>query len=80
MGLELLWRGAGFERELHAVGGDLPAFYRRVRELAKMPQKARDDLVCQLGAGSQREAGSQRGAGGSETTKTTVVSLLPAPR
>jgi predicted aminopeptidase len=36
----------GFERELRAVNGDLPAFYRRVRELAKMPQKARDALVC----------------------------------
>jgi predicted aminopeptidase len=36
----------GFERELRAVGGDLPAFYRRVRQLSKMPQKARDDLVC----------------------------------
>ncbi len=36
----------GFERELRAVGGNLPAFYRRVHELAKMPQKARDRLVC----------------------------------
>jgi predicted aminopeptidase len=36
----------GFERELRAVGGDLPAFYRRVRQLAKMPQKARDTLIC----------------------------------
>jgi predicted aminopeptidase len=36
----------GFERELRAVKGDLPAFYRRVRELAKTPQKARDALVC----------------------------------
>jgi predicted aminopeptidase len=36
----------GFERELRAVGGDLPAFYRRVREIAKMPQQARDALVC----------------------------------
>jgi predicted aminopeptidase len=36
----------GFQRELAAVGGDLPAFYRRVRELAKMPQTERDALVC----------------------------------
>jgi predicted aminopeptidase len=36
----------GFERELRAVNGDLPAFYRRVRQLAKMPQQARDALVC----------------------------------
>jgi predicted aminopeptidase len=36
----------GFERELAAVGGDLPAFYRRARQLAKMPQKARDELIC----------------------------------
>ena len=36
----------GFERELAAVHGDLPAFYRRVRELAKLPQKERDELVC----------------------------------
>ncbi len=36
----------GFERELRAVNGDLPAFYRRVREMAKMPQKARDELIC----------------------------------
>ena len=36
----------GFERELRAVGGDLPAFYRRVRELAKLPQAQRDMLVC----------------------------------
>ena len=36
----------GFERELSAVGGVLPAFYRRARQLAKMPQKARDELIC----------------------------------
>lgn len=36
----------GFERELKAVGGDLPAFYRRVRELAKLDQERRDRLVC----------------------------------
>jgi predicted aminopeptidase len=36
----------GFERELAAVHGDLPAFYRRVRELGKMPRPARDALVC----------------------------------
>jgi predicted aminopeptidase len=36
----------GFQRELAAVGGDLPAFYRRVRELAKLDQKERDLLVC----------------------------------
>ena len=36
----------GFERELRAVDGDLPAFYRRVRELAKLAQKRRDILLC----------------------------------
>jgi len=36
----------GFERELQAVGGNLPAFYRRVRELAKLDQPRRDLLVC----------------------------------
>jgi predicted aminopeptidase len=36
----------GFERELQAVGGNLPDFYRRVRELAKMDQPRRDLLVC----------------------------------
>ena len=40
----------GFERELAAVNGDLPAFYRRVKDLAKLDQKARDALVC--GSGS----------------------------
>jgi predicted aminopeptidase len=36
----------GFERELKAVGGNLPAFYRRVRVLAKLGQARRDSLVC----------------------------------
>jgi predicted aminopeptidase len=36
----------GFERELKAVGGDLPAFYRRVRALAKLDQSRRDTLIC----------------------------------
>ncbi len=36
----------GFERQLKAVGGSLPAFYRRVRELAKLDQSQRDMLVC----------------------------------
>ena len=36
----------GFRRELAAVGGDLDAFYRRVRELAKLDQEKRDALVC----------------------------------
>jgi predicted aminopeptidase len=36
----------GFRRELAAVGGDLDAFYRRVRELARLDQKSRDALVC----------------------------------
>jgi predicted aminopeptidase len=36
----------GFERELKAVGGNLPAFYRRVRQLAKLDQRQRDALVC----------------------------------
>jgi predicted aminopeptidase len=36
----------GFERELKAVGGNLPAFYTRVRELAKLDRHRRDLLVC----------------------------------
>jgi predicted aminopeptidase len=36
----------GFERELKAAGGSLPAFYRRVRALAKLDQPQRDLLVC----------------------------------
>jgi predicted aminopeptidase len=40
----------GFERELAAVGGDLTAFYRRVRALAKLQQQARDAAVCDGGA------------------------------
>jgi predicted aminopeptidase len=36
----------GFQRELEAVGGDLTAFYSRVRELAKLDQATRDAAVC----------------------------------
>jgi predicted aminopeptidase len=36
----------GFERELQAVGGDLTAFYARVREIAKLDQAKRDATVC----------------------------------
>ena len=36
----------GFQRELATVGGNLPAFYARVRQLAKMDRKQRDELVC----------------------------------
>jgi predicted aminopeptidase len=36
----------GFERELKAVDGDLPAFYRRVHQIAKLGQQQRDALVC----------------------------------
>jgi predicted aminopeptidase len=36
----------GFERELKAAGGNLSAFYRRVRELAKLDQPQRHLLVC----------------------------------
>jgi predicted aminopeptidase len=36
----------GFKRELKAVNGDLPAFYRRVGELAKLDQEKRDAIVC----------------------------------
>jgi predicted aminopeptidase len=36
----------GFKRELDAVGGSLPAFYQRVRELAKLDQQKRDALMC----------------------------------
>jgi len=36
----------GFQRELEAAGGDLPAFYARVRGLAKLDQEKRDAIVC----------------------------------
>ncbi len=36
----------GFERELAAVGGNLQAFYRRVRELRRLDQDRRDALLC----------------------------------
>ena len=36
----------GFERELRAAGGDLTAFYVRVRELGKLDQQKRDAIVC----------------------------------
>jgi predicted aminopeptidase len=36
----------GFKRELEAVGGNLEAFYRRVRELARLDQPQRDALLC----------------------------------
>lgn len=36
----------GFRRELEAVGGNLEAFYARVRELAKLDQEKRDSLLC----------------------------------
>jgi predicted aminopeptidase len=36
----------GFERELAAAGGNLPAFYVRVRQLAKLDQEKRDAIVC----------------------------------
>jgi predicted aminopeptidase len=42
----------GFERELKAAGGNLPAFYRRVRGLAKLEQRQRDLLVCGTAASS----------------------------
>jgi predicted aminopeptidase len=36
----------GFKRQLEAVGGNLDAFYRRVRELARLDQLQRDALLC----------------------------------
>jgi predicted aminopeptidase len=36
----------GFKRELDAVNGDLEAFFRRVRELAKLDQERRDAMLC----------------------------------
>jgi predicted aminopeptidase len=36
----------GFRRELAAAGGDLPSFYKRVREIGKLEQTKRDALVC----------------------------------
>jgi predicted aminopeptidase len=36
----------GFERELAALHGDLPAFYHRVRDLSKLDKRERDTLIC----------------------------------
>ena len=36
----------GFERELKAAGGNLTAFYARVRALARLDQAERDALLC----------------------------------
>jgi predicted aminopeptidase len=36
----------GFARELEGVGGDLPRFYVRVRELSRLPKDRRDAVVC----------------------------------
>jgi predicted aminopeptidase len=36
----------GFKRELDALGGDLTAFYRRVRDLARLDQAKRDAMLC----------------------------------
>jgi predicted aminopeptidase len=36
----------GLRRELAALNGDLPAFYRRARTLAAMPSAQRDAEVC----------------------------------
>jgi len=36
----------GLKREFDALHGDLPAFFRRMRELAEMPAARRDALVC----------------------------------
>ena len=36
----------GLKSELEALNGDLPAFYRRVQILAKMPTAGRDALLC----------------------------------
>jgi hypothetical protein len=44
----------GFEHELESVGGNLGAFYRRVRELSKLDQARRDALLC----GRQFQAGN----------------------
>jgi predicted aminopeptidase len=36
----------GFERELEAADGNLPAFYARARKLARLDQARRDALLC----------------------------------
>jgi predicted aminopeptidase len=50
----------GFKRELEAVGGNLTAFYVRVRALAKLDQAARDALLC--GAADAGSNGINSGA------------------
>ncbi len=42
----------GLRRELAGVGGDLPAFYARARELGLLKQAERDRLVCDANAAS----------------------------
>lgn len=42
----------GFERELKAAGGNLTAFYRRARDLAKLDQHQRDTLLCGTSEGA----------------------------
>ena len=37
----------GFAREFQHAGGDLPRFYARVRELARLPKDRRDAAVCE---------------------------------
>jgi predicted aminopeptidase len=50
----------GFERELEAAGGNLTAFYSRVRALAKLDQSERDARLC--GAADAGSSGINSGA------------------
>jgi predicted aminopeptidase len=50
----------GFERELESAGGNLEAFYGRVRKLAKLDQARRASLLC----GRQFQARNPPAAGG----------------
>lgn len=59
----------GFEHELESVGGNLEAFYRRVRELAILGQARRDALLC----GQQYQARNVPPAGDHRADATRVV-------
>jgi len=61
----------GFQRELEAARDDLPAFYARVRKLAKLDQAQRDAIVCGTSQASTAAPGGSNLRG--EIAKQTAV-------
>jgi predicted aminopeptidase len=53
----------GLKRELASLNGDLPGFFRRAGELAKMPAAQREALVCRDAAQSEGIANRGNGSG-----------------